>query len=96
MFQIKMASETRWLYYAGGPYFKITDQELAAAQGEIIGYYPDGNIAGIKAHYGKGKVAVIGLHPEAGYWWKLAEKQIDHDGNDYAIAIDMVKYATSP
>ena len=86
----------RYMYYAGGPFFKITEEQLAAVQGEVIARYPDGSIAGVHAHYGKGKVAVVGFHPEAGFFWKIEHLQPDPDGSDVFFAVDMVKYATSP
>jgi len=86
----------RWMYYAGGPFFKMSDEQLAAVQGEVIARYPDGSIAGVHAHYGKGKVAVVGFHPEASKAWKTALGKVDHDGSDVFFAVDMVKYATSP
>jgi len=96
MLNVTTKDGTRWVYYAGGPFFHITDEQLAAQQGEIIARYADGSIAGVKAHYGKGKIAVTGFHPEAGWLWKLWKFKIDPDGNDFAFAIDMAKYATSP
>jgi glutamine amidotransferase-like uncharacterized protein len=96
MLNVSTRDGTRWVYYAGGPFFKITDEQLAAQQGEVIARYADGSIAGVEAHYGKGKVAVTGFHPEAGFLWKLIHFKIDRDGKDFQFAVDMVKYATSP
>lgn len=97
MLKVKTTTRgTRWMYYAGGPFLKITDEELAANQGEVIAWYPDGSIAGYRGHYGLGKVAVVGFHPEASFIWKLAKGKIDKDGSDTAFAGDMVKFATSP
>jgi glutamine amidotransferase-like uncharacterized protein len=86
----------RWMYYAGGPFFKVTEEQLAAVQGEVIARYPDGSIAGVHAHYGLGKVAVVGFHPEAGFFWKIEHGKTDPDGSDVFFAVDMAKYATSP
>lgn len=86
----------RWMYYAGGPYMKITEEELASMKGEVFAAYPDGAVAGVRGHYGKGKVAVVGFHPEATRIWKLAMGKWDKDGSDKFFAISMAKYATSP
>lgn len=86
----------RWMYYAGGPFLKITDEDLASVQGEVTARYPDGSIAGIHGHYGKGKVSVVGFHPEAGKIWKKMVGKVDKDGNDIFFAVDMIRYATSP
>ncbi len=86
----------RWMYYAGGPFLTITDEELASIQGEVTARYPDGSVAGVHGHYGKGKVSVTGFHPEAGNLWKAMVGKKDKDGNDLFFAVDMIRYATSP
>ena len=87
---------TRWEYYAGGPYFKVSDEALKAVDGEVIARYPDGSIAGVHAHYGKGKVAVTGFHPEAGFFWELLEGQVNPSGIHLDFAVNMINYATTP
>lgn len=82
------------MYYAGGPQLNITDAELKAANGHVIANYSDGKVAGVKLEYGKGKIAVVGFHPEAGFWWKFFKGQIDRDGSDRWLAHDMIRYAT--
>jgi hypothetical protein len=82
------------IYYAGGPELNISDADLKAAHGEIIAKYADGKTAGVKLEYGKGKIAVVGVHPEAGFWWKIFKGIIDRDGSDRWFALDMIKYAT--
>ena len=97
MLNVSLADgSTRWMYYAGGPFFKTTEDEIKAAGGEVIARYPDGSIAGVDVRYGKGKVAVVGFHPEAGFFWKLFKLKFDPDGSDLGFAMDMVKYSTSP
>ncbi len=83
------------MYYAGGPLFNVSEADLKAVDGEVLARYPDGSIAGITAHYGKGKVAVIGTHPEAGFAWKLAHGFVDFKGTRF-FAQHMIEYATSP
>jgi len=83
------------MYYAGGPFMRVSDADLKAADGEVIARYRDGKIAGIRARYGKGKVAVIGTHPEAGFIWKLGRGYFDIKGERFFVK-DMVRYATSP
>jgi glutamine amidotransferase-like uncharacterized protein len=85
----------REMYFAGGPHFIVTEEELKSVQGEITARYADGRVAGLQAHFGKGKVSVSGFHPEAGWLWKLSRGQIDRDGSDQYYAIDMINYATS-
>lgn len=94
MLKVTTNDGDRMMYYAGGPFFKVTDEQLKAVQGDVFARYADGSIAGIHAHYGKGKVAVVGFHPEAGWAWKLLRGKIDPDGSDIFFAVDMVNYVT--
>ncbi len=96
MLTVSTPAGKRSVYYAGGPFFKVTDEQLQAVQGEVIARYSDGSIAGVRAHYGKGKVAVVGFHPEANWLWKLVNRKIDRDGSDVDYAVEMVNYATQP
>jgi glutamine amidotransferase-like uncharacterized protein len=83
------------MYYAGGPFLEVSDADLKASNGEVIARYADGKVAGIRAHYGKGKLAVIGTHPEAGFIWKLTHGFVDLKGTRF-FSDYMVHYATSP
>lgn len=83
------------MYYSGGPFLEVSESDLRAAGGEVMARYPDGKIAGIFARYGKGKVAVIGTHPEADFLWKLSHGYVDVRGTRF-FADYMVKYATTP
>ncbi len=87
---------SRWILYAGGPYIKISEQELKSINGEVIARYPNGDIGGIRGQYGKGKVAVVGFHPEADIFWKAFKGKIDRDGSDVFFAVDMIKFTTTP
>ena len=86
----------RWMYFAGGAYFEIGPEELAAMKGEVIARYSNGNVAGYQGQFGKGKVSVVGFHPEASSLWKTLRGQRDSDGSDVFYAVEMVKYATTP
>lgn len=96
MLRVSTKDGDRMMYYAGGPFFKVTEEQLHAVQGEVTARYSDGSIAGVNVHYGKGKVSVVGFHPEAGWLWKTAKGKYDSDGSDIFYAVDMVKYATQP
>jgi glutamine amidotransferase-like uncharacterized protein len=82
------------MYYAGGPFIKVSESDLKSVGGEVIARYEDGSIAGIRAHFGKGKVAVIGTHPEAGFTWKLLHGYLDLKGERF-FAREMIRYAVS-
>lgn len=82
------------MYYSGGPFLEVSESDLEANGGKVIARYPDGKIAGIFSRYGKGKVAVIGTHPEAGFGWKLSHGYVDLKGTRF-FARYMIRLATS-
>lgn len=65
------------ILYAGGPMLHVNERELEALGGRVTARYSDGAIAGVFVPFGLGKVSVIGTHPEAAWWWKLASGSLD-------------------
>lgn len=78
----------RSIYFSGGPY--LIDQDT---QTYTTGYYDSGEIASTESVFGKGKVIVSGFHPEVPSWFKRLRRKYDPDGNDFDIAIEMMKRA---
>jgi glutamine amidotransferase-like uncharacterized protein len=76
-------------YFQGGPQFII---EKNAKQTRIIARYRNGNIAAFEYLYGKGKVVVVGPHPEADKSW-LDEDNIDSSEwtPTQELAIDLLR-----
>jgi hypothetical protein len=62
---VKWLGKERTMYYQYGPAF-IPDK---GAKISILSTYDDGTIAALIVPYGKGKVAVVGPHPEADETW---------------------------
>jgi len=89
--EVNWNGRNRSMYWEGGPY--ITDLPDGAAS--AVAYYPSGEIAAAKSHYGKGRVFVTGLHPEAPQWWRDYYQMTDSDGLDYDIADEMITWATA-
>lgn len=83
--------KSRDIYWEGGPYFTADERDGV----EILATYPDGSIATLRTHYGKGRVAVTGAHPEAPQSWREDLSPGDQDGLDYDLSQDMVRWATS-
>ena len=77
-------------YLEGGPY--ISNLGPTA---ESIATYADGAIAAARAPYGKGRVFISGVHPEAPTWWWQGTSVTDPDGSDVAYAVEMIKWASS-
>ena len=78
----------RSIYFSGGPY--LIDQDT---QTYTTGYYDSGENASTESVFGKGKVIVSGFHPEVPSWFKRLRRKYDPDGNDFDIAIEMMKRA---
>jgi len=84
----------RFMYWEEGPYFSLTADELK--QVKVTWKYINGDlISGIDTTYGKGRVSVTGVHPEAPEWWSVSSDVIDEDGLDHDIAAGMVKWAAN-
>lgn len=64
--------KSRQIFFKAGPAFHIKGSMEAV---RIIANYSDGSIAALMCSYGKGRVAVVGPHPEARESWK--EEAID-------------------
>lgn len=76
IFKADWFGESRFLYWEGGPYF-----EGAVPSGvETVSHYPDGSVAALRTNYGKGRVFVVGYHPEAPAFWRTYFKLSDPDG----------------
>jgi glutamine amidotransferase-like uncharacterized protein len=80
----------RFLYWEAGSYMTVEK----GFKGEAIAFYPNGFIAALRMTYGKGRVFVTGLHPEAPDFWKKLAKLSDPDGSDMILAKEMVRWAT--
>lgn len=81
----------RSIYFHGGSYVDTTGVDDPNMK--TIAVYPDGRIAGIQTDYGKGKVLIVGAHPEASKIWKTFKGQRDRDGSDQWVAARMMKTA---
>ncbi len=93
---VSITTGTRYMYYAGGPFITLSDQDIAQYQVKIIGRYEDGKIAAIESTYGKGRVAVSGFHPEQSKFWKWWRRVRDPDGSDRDFAVDMIRSTQTP
>lgn len=91
LFNIQWGQNKRHIYWEGGPYFKIYTQSNI----EVMATYPNGLAAAVRAPYGAGRVFVTGLHPEAPKSWKDDEHFEDPDGDDFDLAVTMVKWTAN-
>ena len=80
-------------YYAGGPFLHVNETELASLGGRVTARYADGSVAGVFVPFGKGKVSVVGFHPEAGWWWKIFRGIFDFRGESWLVR-EMIRSVT--
>lgn len=77
------------LYFQGGPKFIL---EKNAKNINIIARYSNGDIAALIYTYGKGKVIVIGPHPEADKTWLEADGiDATHWQPSQELAVNLIK-----
>lgn len=81
----------RSVYFEGGPYFIVPQNSNLT----ITSRYQDGRVAGVEGAFGKGRVSVVGHHPEAPEWWRTDSKLVDPDGieGDWQMAVQMIRWA---
>jgi glutamine amidotransferase-like uncharacterized protein len=91
MVPMQWGSKVRHLYFEGGPAFKIPQSTSV----QVVGLYPGGDIAAIRALFYRGRVFVIGTHPEAPDDWKEYFQLKDRDGRDWDMAVMMIRWASS-
>ena len=84
--------KVRNLYWEGGPYLT----HIPAGRAEVVARYPTGQVAAARSNFGKGKVFVTGLHPEAPQSWRDDYHLHDPDGVDQDLAVEMIQWATRP
>lgn len=89
--RVQWNGSTRYLYWEGGPYLRNLPNTV-----EKIAFYPNGTTATARTHYGKGKVYISGLHPEAPQSWidYSGKKDRDLDGLDFDLGIEMLHWVT--
>lgn len=88
IFKTKWQGSDRYLYWEGGPYFRNMPATV-----ESIGTYSNGATSAVRTTFGKGRVWVTGLHPEAPQWWKTESGYSDIDGDDSDLVATMLHWA---
>jgi glutamine amidotransferase-like uncharacterized protein len=89
--KVEWLGKKREIYFEGGPYF----YNFASPTVEITATYASGAAAAIRTTFGKGRVWVTGLHPEAPLRWTQEEEMEDPDGTEQSLAADMVRWSAS-
>jgi glutamine amidotransferase-like uncharacterized protein len=76
----------RSMYFQDGPEFALT----ADSNATIWAYYDNQDIAAFQTALGKGRVGLIGPHPEADRTWWEEDQVTDSDGKDDDLMIEFV------
>jgi glutamine amidotransferase-like uncharacterized protein len=85
--QVSWRGNTRFMYFQDGPYF--TPDSSVTGQ-TILAYYTNGKVAAMVQPFGKGKIGVSGLHPEADAFWYSEADLEDPDGLDSDLGLDLI------
>ncbi|MFI7100759.1 BPL-N domain-containing protein [Streptomyces sp. NPDC050161] len=81
---VEWRGRTRSVFFQDGPLFELDDD----AEATVLATYPNGTVAALAAPFGKGRVAVVGPHPEAtDDWFTDARLPVRHARD---LALDLV------
>jgi glutamine amidotransferase-like uncharacterized protein len=86
MESILWQKKRRLMYFQNGPAFKLK----SGSRVESIANYKDGSLAAFISSYAKGKVGVVGPHPEADKSWLKEDHLTDPDGSDDDLGVQML------
>lgn len=85
--KVSWRKQMRFLYFQDGPYFIL---DRGAKNVTVLATYTNGKIAALVAPYGKGRVGVVGPHPEATTAWYQTYQLVDPDGPDADLGHDLL------
>lgn len=84
---INWQGSIRYIHFQNGPYMNLSSPAT-----EVIATYANGSVAAARGTYGKGKVFLSGIHPEANKYWPPT---YDPDGLDQDLAVSMINYVAA-
>ncbi|MFE4501364.1 BPL-N domain-containing protein [Rhodococcus sp. NPDC056743] len=69
--EVEWSGQIEEMYFQDGPYFSLDRhyRDYYDSEAAILARYQNGSIAALKIDYGKGRVGVVGPHPEADESW---------------------------
>ncbi|GAB3971938.1 hypothetical protein GCM10029978_048050 [Actinoallomurus acanthiterrae] len=85
--EVRWRDRPRRLYFQDGPYFWIRKRASGVM---VLARYTNGRIAALVAPYGRGRIGVVGPHPEATVDWYEENSLVNPDGIDPAPGHDLV------
>lgn len=84
---VRWKDERRHMYFQDGPVFNLDD----GADASVLATYDNGTSAAVVVPYGKGRVGVVGPHPEADRSWYSDEGLRNPDGVRFDLGLDLVE-----
>ncbi len=84
---VRWRGRQRHMYFQDGPYF-ILDRGAAAS---VLATYDNGTPAAVVTRYGRGRVGVVGPHPEADASWYADYDLTNPDGVRFDLGYDLVR-----
>jgi glutamine amidotransferase-like uncharacterized protein len=90
---LQWRGQHRWMYFQDGPYFKLNS---GASGVNVLAKYENGDIAALTAPFGKGRIGVVGPHPEATASWYQDNHLTDPDGHDADLGQDLINTLMQP
>lgn len=91
IYEVNWAGITRHVYFEEGPQLLFTDADLKSV--EVMATFKNGVPVSARSTFGKGRVYITGLHPEAPTGWRKNPDLNDPDGLDYDLVSNMAKWA---
>ena len=85
--QVRWRDEPRHMYFQDGPIFLLDDD----ADFSVLATYDNDTLAAVVAPYGKGRVGVVGPHPEADASWYEDAGLENPDGIRFDLGHDLIE-----
>jgi glutamine amidotransferase-like uncharacterized protein len=85
--EVSWRGRARYMYFQDGPCFRLRP---GAQEVTVLAEYPNGEIASLVAAFGRGRVGVVGPHPEATRDWYDDYGLVDPDGLDADLGHDLI------
>lgn len=85
--QVKWRNQWHSMYFQDGPFFKIKSKAPGVM---VLARYTNGKIAALVVPYGKGKVGVVGPHPEADTSWYVDSGLAAPESLDFKLGHDLI------
>lgn len=79
--------QPRFMYFQDGPFFPLPRNTKGIT---VLAMYTNGTVAALVTPYGKGRVGVVGPHPEATAEWYITAHLVDPDGLDTDLGHDLI------